>query len=276
MTANGLGLSGSGSIEGWFYWQRGAVLLRDSTSASTGGWILAWDNGGTLYYRVAGKSFSTGRSANTYKNAWHHFVLTKSSGRVTLYIDGSAVHSSKSAPTTAAPCRPLPWRATTRSVGAADRARLLRSSLGGEDDLPPAGRPVGVGRLQPRTADAPGCAAYAKPSNLDFAAVEGHADERDAAPIGRPGRLFGVVRRRSSNQPVRARAVGPHDVHRPGAAWFLALEGDSPTVGRPGRREFLSGRPRDSPKPSSARKNRVEVPARHAPPAGEDDGISTG
>jgi len=132
MTANGLGLSGSGSIEGWFYWQRGAVLLRDSTSASTGGWILAWDNGGTLYYRVAGKSFSTGRSANTYKNAWHHFVLTKSSGRVTLYIDGSAVHSSKSAPNTAAV---MPWHVmrngtySTYAGGRVDELAIYGSAL---------------------------------------------------------------------------------------------------------------------------------------------------
>jgi acid phosphatase type 7 len=106
VTAGGPSLSGSGTIEGWFYWERGAVLLRDHTSASTGGWILAWDNGGVLYYRVAGKSFSTGRPASGFRNAWHQFVLTKSSGNVALYIDGSLIHSATNAPKTATV---MPW-----------------------------------------------------------------------------------------------------------------------------------------------------------------------
>jgi acid phosphatase type 7 len=125
VAATGPSLSGSGSIEGWFYWQRGGVLLRDNTSAASGGWILAWDNGGTLFYRVAGKSYNTGRSASTYKNAWHHFVLTKSSGSVALYIDGSLVHSGRSAPNTAAV---MPWhlmRNGTYSTYAGGRADEL-------------------------------------------------------------------------------------------------------------------------------------------------------
>src|SRR4051794_22917108 len=70
MTANGSALSTTGSVEGWFYWQRGGVLLRDATAASSGGWIVGWDNGDKLYYRVAGKSYSTGLSTAAYMNAW--------------------------------------------------------------------------------------------------------------------------------------------------------------------------------------------------------------
>jgi len=132
VTANGPKLSTSGSIEGWFYWQRGSVLLRDHTAASSGGWILAWDNGGTLYYRVAGKAYGTGRSASSYKNAWHHFALTKSSGNVALYIDGGLVHSGATAPTTASV---LPWhlmRNGTYSVyagGRVDELAIYSSAL---------------------------------------------------------------------------------------------------------------------------------------------------
>jgi acid phosphatase type 7 len=132
MTATGPSLSSSGSLEGWFYWQQGNILLRDNTSASTGGWILAWDNAGTLYYRVAGKSFNTGRSASAYKNAWHHFVLTKSSGSVSLYIDGQRVHSGTGAANTPTA---MPWhvmRNGTYSVytgGRADEVAVYNSML---------------------------------------------------------------------------------------------------------------------------------------------------
>jgi hypothetical protein len=132
MTAGGPPLSTSGSLEGWFYWQQGAILLRDNTSASAGGWILAWDNAGTLYYRVAGKSFNTGRSASAYKNAWHHFVLTKSSGSVSLYIDGTRVHSGTGVANTATA---MPWHLmrngtySTYAGGRADEVAVYSGAL---------------------------------------------------------------------------------------------------------------------------------------------------
>jgi concanavalin A-like lectin/glucanase superfamily protein/calcineurin-like phosphoesterase family protein len=132
MTASGPSLSTSGSLEGWFYWQRGGVLLRDNSSASTGGWILAWDNAGTLYYRVAGKSFNTGRSADSYRNAWHHFVLTKSAGSVSLYIDGTRVHSGTGAANTATA---MPWHLmrngtySDRAGGRVDELAVYGSAL---------------------------------------------------------------------------------------------------------------------------------------------------
>src|SRR5262245_40302506 len=36
-------LAGAGTLEGWFFWEAGVALARDSTGA--GGWILAFDNG---------------------------------------------------------------------------------------------------------------------------------------------------------------------------------------------------------------------------------------
>jgi hypothetical protein len=132
VTAGGPVLSRYGTIEAWFYWQGGSVLLRDNTSASTGGWIVGWDNGGTLYYRVGGKSYSTGRSADSYKNGWHQFVLTKSSGSVSFYIDGQLVQSGKSAPNTAAV---MPWHLmrngtySTYARGRADEVAVYSSAL---------------------------------------------------------------------------------------------------------------------------------------------------
>src|SRR5215216_2929306 len=144
-----------------------------------------------------------------------------------------------SSPSTAAPCPPPRWRGTTRVPAAAKPPRLLRHALRGEDDPPPAGRPVGVGGLEGRAGDASGGTAGAQPKDLDAAPPEGHAHEGDASPIGRPGRLFCVVRARPRDQPMDAGAVGPHHVHGPGTASLLALEGDPPTVRGPGRRELL-------------------------------------
>jgi acid phosphatase type 7 len=132
VSAGGPSLSTSGSIEAWFYWQGGGVLLRDHTSASAGGWLLGWDNGGTLYYRVGGKSYSTGRSASGYKNAWHQFVLTKSSGNVSFYIDGSLIHSGTGAPNTATV---MPWHLMRNGTyaqyakGRADEVSVYTSAL---------------------------------------------------------------------------------------------------------------------------------------------------
>jgi hypothetical protein len=132
MTAGGPALSTTGSIEGWFYWQRGGVLLRDNTAASAGGWLMGWDNGGNLYYRVAGKNFATGRSAATYKDAWHHFALVKNAGNVAFYIDGALVHSGTGAPNTAAV---MPWHLmrngtyTTYAGGRVDELAIYNSAL---------------------------------------------------------------------------------------------------------------------------------------------------
>jgi hypothetical protein len=36
----------AGTLEGWFFWEAGVALLRDSTGAA--GWILAYDSGGRV------------------------------------------------------------------------------------------------------------------------------------------------------------------------------------------------------------------------------------
>ena len=41
-----VGGAGAATLEGWFYWEAGVALMRDSTSSA--GWILAYDSGGSI------------------------------------------------------------------------------------------------------------------------------------------------------------------------------------------------------------------------------------
>jgi glucose/arabinose dehydrogenase len=105
VTGPDLGLATAASVEGWFNWEAGAAVLRDNTKV--GGWLLAYDSGGQLAYRVGGKSFVTGRSTASVRNGWHQIVLTvTAAGNTALYVDGTLVHSGSGAGTAAAV---LPW-----------------------------------------------------------------------------------------------------------------------------------------------------------------------
>jgi concanavalin A-like lectin/glucanase superfamily protein len=104
MTANARGLGTTGTIEGWFDWRRGVALMRDNTGI--GGWILAFDNGGKLAYRVAGTTYDTGRTVASVQGAWHHVAITKNGAAVAFYLDGNLIHSGTGAGTTAPV---MPW-----------------------------------------------------------------------------------------------------------------------------------------------------------------------
>jgi Concanavalin A-like lectin/glucanases superfamily len=106
MTTGGPALASSGSLEGWFNWQNGVALMRDGSSAAGTGWILAYDSGGNLLYRLGGTSFNTGRTTASVKDGWHHFVATKNGGSVSFYLDGQLVHSGAGAGSAAAT---TPW-----------------------------------------------------------------------------------------------------------------------------------------------------------------------
>ena len=67
------------TIEGWFDWEGGVAVMRDATSA--GGWILAYDNGGRVAYRVGGTTFTTTRATADLRTGWHHLALTVSERR---------------------------------------------------------------------------------------------------------------------------------------------------------------------------------------------------
>jgi hypothetical protein len=40
------GIAAAGTIEGWFFWEGGVAVMRDSTSSE--GWIVAFDGGGRV------------------------------------------------------------------------------------------------------------------------------------------------------------------------------------------------------------------------------------
>ena len=80
--------------------------MRDGTSAAGTGWILAYDNGGSLYYRVGGTSYSTGLTTASVRNGGHQFVATNDGANVAFYLDGQLKHTAAGA-SNAAPT--LPW-----------------------------------------------------------------------------------------------------------------------------------------------------------------------
>jgi hypothetical protein len=108
-------LSADGTLEGWFRWRAGTAVMRDNTGPS-GGWLLAFNNGGTLRYRVGGTGFNTGRPIEHVRDgAWHHLVATKRGENASLYVDGGLVHSGADAGSTAAA---LPWHVMRNGTNA--------------------------------------------------------------------------------------------------------------------------------------------------------------
>lgn len=104
MTAPAGGPGAAGTLEGWVDWRAGVAVLRDHTAG--GGWILAYDNGGGLSYRVGGTTFNTGRAVTSVQGAWHYVAVTKNGGSASFYLDGALIHSASGAGTTAPV---MPW-----------------------------------------------------------------------------------------------------------------------------------------------------------------------
>lgn len=93
-----------GSVEGWFVWEAGVAVMRDSTAS--GGWILAFDSGGRVAYRVAGTTFVTSVATADLRAGWHHVVLTVADRATAFYLDGEPVHTGA---VPAAPAPTMPW-----------------------------------------------------------------------------------------------------------------------------------------------------------------------
>jgi hypothetical protein len=94
----------SATIEGWFRWTGGKILLRDDSSA--GGWLIG-QSGTRLGYRVAGRVYRTSRSIDRVRDgAWHYIALTKAGQYVSLYVDGRRVHQGTGASDTPPT---MPW-----------------------------------------------------------------------------------------------------------------------------------------------------------------------
>jgi hypothetical protein len=102
----GPALASAGTIEGWFRWRTGTAVMRDHTGPNRG-WLLAFNSGGTLRYRVGGQGYDTGVPIEDVRDGtWHHLVATKSGAQARLYVDGVGVHSAGGAD--ADPAR-MPW-----------------------------------------------------------------------------------------------------------------------------------------------------------------------
>jgi Concanavalin A-like lectin/glucanases superfamily len=93
------GAATTGTLEGWFFWEGGVALMRDSTTS--GGWILAFDSGGRVAYRVGGTTFTTALMTADVRAGWHHVALTVDAGATAFYLDGALVHSAAGAGTSA-------------------------------------------------------------------------------------------------------------------------------------------------------------------------------
>jgi hypothetical protein len=107
MTASTPPLTDSGTLEGWFQWQAGFSLLRDSTSQGGTGWILAYETGGMIGCRAGGTALvSTTRVSEARDGRWHHFALTRDRDEVRLYLDGRRLTLGSGAPGTATSAAP--------------------------------------------------------------------------------------------------------------------------------------------------------------------------
>ena len=95
LQAGGAPVAGAATLEGWFFWEAGVALMRDATSSA--GWILAYDSGGKVAYRVGGTTFTTALATASLRDGWHHVALTVAGGATSLYVDGVLVHSGSGA-----------------------------------------------------------------------------------------------------------------------------------------------------------------------------------
>lgn len=89
LEADGPTVATSATIEGWFRWFAGEILLKDDSSA--GGWQIG-QSGTKLGYRVTGRVYRTTRGIGRVRDgAWHHIAVTKDGPRVAIYVDGRRV-----------------------------------------------------------------------------------------------------------------------------------------------------------------------------------------
>ena len=120
----------TGTLEGWFFWEAGVALMRDSTASA--GWILAFDSGGRVAYRAGGATFTTALTTASVRDGWHHVVLTTVGGATAFYLDGALVHSGAGAG--AAPPA-MPWHVMRNGTtsqyarGRADEVAAYSSAL---------------------------------------------------------------------------------------------------------------------------------------------------
>ena len=88
--------TGNFTAEGWFYQtESGAYstfMAQRTTNNSGTGWIVGFDSGGGVYAYSNG--FLIGPTGNAIKNQWNHIAFVRSSGTMTLYLNGVSLGTS--------------------------------------------------------------------------------------------------------------------------------------------------------------------------------------
>jgi PKD repeat protein len=238
--ADGPALGDSGTMEGWFRWRSGNVLMRDHSGSGDEGWILALGNTASLRYRVGGTTYNAERPIGQVRDgAWHHLVATKDGGDAALYVDGERVDSGTGAESHAAG---MPWHVMRNgsndvfAAGEADEIALYSRALTSVEvkanydrgralaarplppetpdpvpDPPGAGTRPGGGVLTPTApASRPAGVAFVRSGRL---IVRGARDTRNRLTARRRGRAWQVA---DAAAPLRAgrgcRRLGPRKV----------------------------------------------------------------
>jgi hypothetical protein len=124
------GVGATGTVDGWFFWEGGVAVMRDSTSAA--GWIVAFDSGGRVAYRVGGTTFTTSLVTADVRDGWHHIALTVANGGTAFYLDGALAHSGTGAGASPAA---MPWHVMRNGTtsqyarGRADEVAVYTTAL---------------------------------------------------------------------------------------------------------------------------------------------------
>jgi len=138
MTAATPALTTSGTLEGWFHWQAGVAVLRDDTSTSGTGWILAYDSGGKIACRAGGTALVSTTEVASVRAGWHHLALTRDGEDVRLYLDGRRLSLPGASPGPASSA--VPWHVmrngnstTQYTRGRADEVAIYDGPLTASD-----------------------------------------------------------------------------------------------------------------------------------------------
>lgn len=131
------GLTTSATIAGWFKITSGNITMRDSTTGTTAGWSLGYDDGsGTLKFRSSGQVFDTGIPFAPLRGTWHHHALVRNGTAVQYYLDGRLVFTGTASATTA-PTSPFivmrDGTGTTYSAGQVDQVGIWSRALGADE-----------------------------------------------------------------------------------------------------------------------------------------------
>jgi hypothetical protein len=219
LVAPGPALSADATLEGWFRWRAGTSMLRDDTGS--GGWLLAFDSAGELFYRLGGRGFATGRPIGAVRDgAWHHLVATKSGTNTALYLDGVRIHSGTGAGSAPAVS---PWHVMRNGTNAV-------FSEGEADEVALYGRALSADEIRAHHDLALGLAAGRLPPESPAAAVEPPAAGTGLGG-GVLGSAAGLPRSATGTASVRGRRLvvrGPPGrasrllARRRGGAWQVS------------------------------------------------------